>query len=232
MTPATARSKRWVSGLRVAALPVVLIIASLIAWKLGYFELDRRQRLFETVQRLRVLPAIEVGFFFAYVVAVSLGLPSAVLTLLAGAIFGAWLGALLAWGASLLGTVVAHQLAHTIARKPITRLFGHHTLLRDLKDHDDVLTLFRLRVIPAAPFAVLAYVAGSAGASLRRLLLATAVGILPSVIAYSFVGKAVLAGMVSVDDASKRALWIAGGVTAFMLLLSLVLGKRLRGKRR
>jgi uncharacterized membrane protein YdjX (TVP38/TMEM64 family) len=222
------RSRKLTSLLRVAALPAIVIIAVVVAWKLGYFELDRRQRLFDTVQRLRVVRGIGVAFLFGYAIAVTLGLPMAVLTLLGGAIFGLRVGAFVAWGGSIVGTLFAYELARTVAKKPIQKLFGEHKLLRRLKAHDSVLTLFRLRVIPAAPFAVLAFLAGIAGVSLLRLLLGTALGVLPSVIAYAYVGSALMRGAVSADDASSRALWIAGGVTVVMVVVSLFFGMRER----
>lgn len=212
--------RKLISQLRLAALPVIVIVAVLVAWKLGYFELERRQRLFDTVQRVRVLPGIEAVYVVAYALAITICLPAAVATVLGGAIFGAWFGALLAWLGSLAGTVLAHFLARSVARAPARRLFGEHRLLRQLKDHDDVFALLRLRVLPVAPFAVLDYVAGVAGVSLPRLLLATMIGVIPSVVAYTYVGAELLRGIVSKSEASHRALSIAGAVTLLMLLLS------------
>ena len=223
----TVPRQRLVSIIRLAAVPVIVVAALLIAWKLGYFELDRRQRFFDAVQRLRVQPWIALWFPLLYAVAVALCLPAAILTLLCGAIFGTWVGAGIAWTGFMLGTALAYVIAHRLARRPITRLFGQHKLLRKLKANDDVLTLFRLRVIPVAPLAVMSYVAGIADVSLKRLLVASAFAALPT-IAYAYAGSAVLAGMVSPNDASKRALWIAGAITVVSILLSLIAGIRSR----
>ena len=216
--------------MRIAILPAIVIAAALLAWKLGYFELDRRRQLVDTVQRLRVLPFIEPAFIGAYTVAVAICLPVAILTLLGGAIFGPVFGALLSWIGAMVGTVVTHYLALRIARAPLRRLFGEHRLLTQLKEHDDTISLFRLRVLPVAPFGVLDYLAGLANVSLRRLLLATAIGVLPSVIAYAYVGAEVLSGLVSEGEATRRGLWIAGAVTVLMMLLSVLPGlvRRLR----
>lgn len=216
--------------MRLAIIPAIVIVALLIAWRTGYFEMDRRQSLLDTVQRLRLQDGIQIWFVLTYAVLITLSVPASVATLLGGAIFGSWKGALLAWIASLLGTVLAHWLSRSIARKPIQRLFGHHKLLRQMKDNDGVMTLFRLRIIPVAPFAVLGYIAGIAGVSLRRLLVATALAVIPSVTAYSYLGAELITGMTSPDDASKRALWIAGAVTVAMLLASILPGivQRLR----
>lgn len=191
-----------------------------LAWKLGYFELDRRRSFVETVQRFRMVAHVEPAYVLFYAAAVALCLPAAVLTVLAGAIFGPLVGAMLAWGGAMLATIVAHWLARRVARAPLRRLFGEHRLLKQMREHGDVRTLFRLRIIPIAPLAVMAYVGGLADVSLRRLALATAVGVIPSVVAYAFVGSQLLAGLVSRGEATRRGLWIAGGVTLFMVLLS------------
>lgn len=213
---------RAASLLRLFAIPAVAVIAIVVAWKSGYFELDSRRKLVETVQQLRLLPFVEAGFVAAYALAVTMVLPAAVLTVLGGAIFGPWIGALLAWGGSMIATALAHWLGHSIARQPLKRLFGEHRLLKQLRDLRGVVPLFRLRLIPVAPFAVLAYIAGLADVSLRRLLLATALGVIPSVAAYSYVGAKLLSGLVSEGEATKRGFWIAGGVTLAMVLLSVI----------
>ena len=205
---------------RIAILPALVVGAALLAWKLGYFELDKRRHLVETVQRLRMVTLIEPVFILAYTLAVAICLPVSILNLLAGAIFGPLFGSILAWSGAMMGTVFTHFLARWVANAPLRRLLGEHRLLTQLREHDDTLSLFRLRVLPVAPFGILDYIAGLANVSLKRLLLATAVGVLPSVVAYSYVGAQLLSGLVSEGEATRRGLWVAGGVTVGMLLLS------------
>jgi uncharacterized membrane protein YdjX (TVP38/TMEM64 family) len=215
------RRIKFLGLVRAGALPAVVVVVLAIAWRLGYFELDRRQQLFETVQRLRLWRGIGLVYLFGYAIAVSVGLPSVIMTIIAGAIFGPRTGAFLAWSSCLLGTIFAHELARRIARKPIQRLFGRHQLLDRLKERGDVRTLARLRVIPAGPFAVLPYVAAVAGVSVKRLLLATALATLPGVIAYAYVGSALMRAVVSPAEASG-ALWVAGAISVVMPLVALV----------
>lgn len=215
---------RFAAGLRLAIVPVVLLISAVVAWKLGYFELDSRRELLARVQGLRLTQGIVLWYVVGYTLVVVLCLPATAVIVLGGAIFGPWVGALLAWTGAMAGTVVAYWLAHNVARRPMQRLFGEHRLLRQLRQRGDTVALFRLRVLPIAPFGVLDYVAGIAGVSLTRLLIATALGTSLSVLAYAFVGHALLAGLISQRDGSQRALWIAGGVTLGMLALSLIPG--------
>jgi uncharacterized membrane protein YdjX (TVP38/TMEM64 family) len=224
------RDWKLIPALRLAVVPVFVIVALLIAWKLGYFELDKRRQLVETVGRMRGLPGAELVYVVAFAIVITIVLPAWIASLVGGAMFGVWKGAVLAWIGALLGTIITHLLARHVARAPMRKLFGEHRLLRRLREHDDVMELLRLRIMPVAPFAVLDYVAGVAGVSLRRLLLATMLGVIPSVIAYTYVGAELIRGLVSRSEASHTALWIAGGVTIGMLLLSVVPGllRRLR----
>lgn len=216
--------------LRLAIVPVIVVVALYFGWKSGYFELDRRQELAGAVERVRTLPFVGLTFIVIYAIVVSIGLPATITNLLAGAVFGAWVGAFYAWAGAMVATVLAHWLARTVMKAPLRRLFGEHRLLKKLKDNQSFVPLFRLRILPVAPFAVLDYVAGLAGVSLKALLLATAAGVLPSVLAYSYVGAELVKGIVGQDDASNRAFWIAGGITLGMFLISVVpnLIKRLR----
>jgi uncharacterized membrane protein YdjX (TVP38/TMEM64 family) len=149
----------------------------------------------------------------SYTLIVGLGLPATVFSIVGGAIFGALEGLMLAWIGAMVGTVVAHTMARSVGKSAVQRLLGNHKLLRKLRERADVRTLVRLRVLPLAPFAVLDYVAGLAGVSLRTLLLATAIGILPGTAAYTYAGAQARIGLTDPGAAGRRALFIAGLVT-------------------
>jgi uncharacterized membrane protein YdjX (TVP38/TMEM64 family) len=212
------------SALRLAAVPLFVIVALVVAWKMGYFNLDKRQQLVDMVERMRGVPGAEIVYVVAFAIAITILLPAWIASLVGGALFGVWKGAVLAWAGGLAGTILTHLIARHVARAPMRKLFGEHRLLKQLRDHDDVMELLRLRIMPVAPFGVLDYVAGVAGVSLRRLLLATMLGVIPSVIAYTYVGAELIRGLVTRSEASRTALWIAGAVTVGMLLVSVVPG--------
>jgi uncharacterized membrane protein YdjX (TVP38/TMEM64 family) len=212
------------AAIRLAILPGLVAIALVVAWKTGYLDLDRRQEMARAVDDVRQLPGSSLLFVAIFAVAVSLCLPANAATWMAGALFGTWLGGAVAYAGGVLATAIGYWLARRMARRPIERLFGEHRLMRALRKRDDTATLFQLRVIPVAPFAVLTYVAGIAGVSLRKLLLATIIGGIPACLAHAFVGTQLIQGLTRSTGDAKRALLLAGGVTAGMLLLSLVVG--------
>jgi pyruvate/2-oxoglutarate dehydrogenase complex dihydrolipoamide dehydrogenase (E3) component/uncharacterized membrane protein YdjX (TVP38/TMEM64 family) len=97
-----------------------------------------------------------LAFFAAYVAVTGLSLPGAALmTLVAGAIFGLGWGTLLVSFASSIGATLAFLAARFILRDWVQGRFGSH--LRGLNDgvaKEGAFYLFTLRLIPAVPFFV------------------------------------------------------------------------------
>src|SRR5438132_1633436 len=122
----------------------MVLAALLVAWKLGYFDLERRRHLADVVHALRARPGTAIVFVVAYAIALSVGLPATIATVVAGAMFGFWSGSALAWIGALIATVVAHSLARSIAREPLRKLFGEHRLLRRLRERGGIMALLRL----------------------------------------------------------------------------------------
>jgi phospholipase D1/2 len=175
-------------ALRVALLPGLIVVALVIAWRLGYFSLARREQLLAFVQQARHNPWAAPLYVIAYVVIATLGLPITVASIVGGALFGIIRGVVLAWTGAMVGTVTAYLLARSIGQGSVRRFLGRHHLLGRLRKRSDFWELVRLRVLPLAPFAVLDYLAGLIGISLRVLLLATAIGALPTVVVYTYAG--------------------------------------------
>ena len=209
-------------ALRLTLLPALVTVALLVAWRLGYFDLARREQLFVVIRQARHTPWADFLYVIAYAMLATLGLPTTVLSIVGGAIFGVARGVGLAWAGAMAATLTAYTLARSIGKGSVQRFLGRHHLLDRLRKRSDFWALLRLRVLPVAPFAVLDYVAGLAGVSLKSLLLATSVGILPSLAAYTYVGSELIAGLESSGTARFRALWIAGAVTFVMICISLV----------
>lgn len=216
---------RAFAALRLAIIPALVAVAALIAWKMGYFDLDHRQNLARAVERIREIPGVHVVFVAVFALAIALCLPVSVGTWVAGAVFGTWLGGALSLASSLTATVLGYWLARKVAKRPAQKLFGEHHLMRKLKNNDGIREIFQLRVIPVAPFAVFTYVAGIAGISVRRLLAATALASIPTCLAHAFVGKQLMQGIASSSGNSKQALLWAAGITVLMLIVSLVIGR-------
>jgi uncharacterized membrane protein YdjX (TVP38/TMEM64 family) len=209
-------------ALRLTLLPALVAVALFIGWRLGYFDLARREHLVALMRQARHSSWAGLLYAIAYAVVATLGLPTTVMSIVGGAVFGVARGVLLAWIGAMAGTLIAYTLARSIRKGSVQRFLGRHHLLDRLRKRSDFWALLRLRVLPVAPFAVLDYVAGLVGVSLRALLLATAIGILPSLAAYTYVGAELVTGLEGGGAAQFRALWIAGSVTFVMICISLV----------
>ena len=204
-------------GLRLAILPALVVGALLLAWRFGYFHLAGREQLLGIVSLARHNPLAEPLYVIAFTVIATLGLPITVLSILGGALFGTLRGVVLAWIAAMLATVAAYLLARSVGQDSIRRYLGRHHLLHRLNKRSDFWALVSLRNLPVAPFAVLNYLAGLVGVSLRLLLLATAIGTLPTLAAYAYAGAELVTGLEQAGTARVRAFWIAGGVTVVMI---------------
>jgi uncharacterized membrane protein YdjX (TVP38/TMEM64 family) len=209
-------------ALRLTLLPALVAVALLIGWRLGYFDLARREHLVTLIREARQTSWAALVYVMAYTLVATLGLPVTVLTIVGGAVFGVTRGVVLAWSGAMAGTLIAYTLARSIGKGSVRRFLGRHHLLDRLQKRSDFWALLRLRVLPVAPFGVLDYVAGFVGVSLRALLLATAIGILPSLAAYTYVGAGLVAGLEGSGAAQFRALWIAASVSFVMICISLV----------
>ena len=212
---------RAITALRLALLPGIVAVALVIAWRLGYFDLDQRERVVGLIREASATAWAAPLYVIAYTLAATVGLPTTPMSIVGGALFGAPRGLALAWTAEMAATLTSYTLARSIGQRPVRRFLGRHHLLERMKKKADFWTLVRLRVLPVAPFAVLDYVAGLAGVSLRVLLLATAVGILPSVGAYTFVGAELATGLEQTGEGERRSLWIAAAVSLAMVCISL-----------
>jgi uncharacterized membrane protein YdjX (TVP38/TMEM64 family) len=196
------------------------VVALVLAWRFGYFRLARGEQLLTIVHHARREPWAGPLYVIAYTVIATLGLPITVLSVVGGALFGAMRGVVLAWIGAMSGTLAAYFLARSIGHDYVRRFLGRHHLLGQLQKRSDVWALVRLRVLPVAPFAVLDYVAGLVGLPLRILLLATAIGVLPSVVAYGYAGSELMTGLEQAGHARLRAFSVAGVVTFVMICIS------------
>jgi uncharacterized membrane protein YdjX (TVP38/TMEM64 family) len=150
--PAAARWPRWA----VAAL-LVLAVAGFYALGLQrYFSWDFvRAHLHAWQARARDdLPLALLAYFLVYVAVTGLSLPVASpLSLVAGALFGRWLGTAVVSLASTLGATLAFLASRYLLRDWVQRRFGRRlALINRGVEADGAYYLFTLRLVPAVPF--------------------------------------------------------------------------------
>ncbi|MGZ5570710.1 MAG: FAD-dependent oxidoreductase [Usitatibacter sp.] len=131
-----------------------------------------------------------VGFFLVYVAVTGLSLPgAAILTLVAGAIFG------LAWGvaivsfASSIGATMAFLASRYLLRDWVQAKFGDK--LKPINEgvaREGAFYLFALRLVPVFPFFVINLVMGLTPLATRTFYWVSQAGMLAGTIAYVYAG--------------------------------------------
>lgn len=169
-----------------------------------------------------------VLFVAGYAVLSSLDFSGLVLTVAGGVAFGFGWGAVLNSLGANLGASGAFWLARSLGRDGIRAFLGGRMATVDrLAEAQGFLWLLRLRLIPVVPFNLVNLTAGVTAMPWRRFAAATALGIVPGTLLYTWFADAVAAG---IRDASGGALLRATAAGGVLLLLTFVpwLVRRLR----
>ncbi len=132
-------------------------------------------------------PLICLGIFFAiYVVSTALSIPgAALLTLLAGALFGLLVGTVLVSFASTIGATLAFLASRFVLRDTIQAKFGKQLeKINRGVEKDGAFYLFTMRLLPAFPFFVINLVMGLTKMRAWTFAWVSQVGMLAGTIVY------------------------------------------------
>jgi len=183
----------------------------------GVFTLQGAGKL---VAALRELWWAPFAFVAAYTVAAALDFSGLVLTLAGGAVFGFWWGALLNLVGANLGASAAFWIARLLGREGLHALLGSRLAGLDrLAQQVGFAWLLRLRLIPVVPFNLLNFASGLTAMPWRTYAAATAVGVVPATLVYTFFADALLSGSHEAGHRAFVRVLVAG---ALLVLLSFV----------
>ena len=192
---------------------VAVLVVAFFAFDLGRFldlEFLKEQR--GRLQELFVArPFLVAAVFFAIYVAVTgLSLPgAAVLTLVAGAIFGLGWGTVIASFASTLGATFAFLLARYIARAAVRRRFaGALERIDGGVRKDGAFYLFTLRLVPVFPFFIINLAMGLTSMRVLAFAFVSQAGMLPGTLVYVNAGTR-LGELESLAGILSPALWLS-----------------------
>ena len=227
--PSRASNKRTrrVVILRIAALAALVVVLTIAGYVLGWFDLARVTKTIERLQDGKNAVTVAVSFFLAYSALTAIGFPALPFTVAGGAIFGHVRGTLLSWAAATVGTMLGYLLARGIGRETARRWIAKRKVGAALTQSTSFLTLMRLRLVPVIPLSVVNFAAGLARTRFGVYVVATAIGILPATIVFTYFADSLMRGL---QGARTHAYWdvaIASTVLMAMSLLPLMV-KRLR----
>jgi dihydrolipoamide dehydrogenase len=178
-------------------LILLAVLAALVAafFALGlqrYFSLEffRSQQAAISAQVTQHPAASGFAFFLIYVVVTGLSLPgAAVMTLIAGALFGLVWGTVIVSFASTLGATLAFLASRFLLRDWVQARFGDR--LRPVNDgiaREGAFYLFALRLVPAIPFFAINLLMGLTPIRTWTFYWVSQVGMLAGTIAYVYAG--------------------------------------------
>jgi pyruvate/2-oxoglutarate dehydrogenase complex dihydrolipoamide dehydrogenase (E3) component/uncharacterized membrane protein YdjX (TVP38/TMEM64 family) len=204
-------------GKLLAVVGLVALIAAFYIFDLGrYFSLDYIKGQQAAVQAYYAShPVQAIGAFFAvYVAVTALSLPgAAIMTLLAGAVFGLVTGSIIVSFASTIGATLAFLVSRFILRDSIESKFGDKlTAINKGIDKDGAFYLFTLRLVPAFPFFVINLVMGLTKMKTWTFFWVSQLGMLAGTIVYVFAGQKL--GEIT----SLKGILSPGLIGAFVLL--------------
>lgn len=186
-TPAPLWRRLW---------PLALIIGALaIAWASGVHRYLSLDTLREQQDALRAFVAENTVLAFAlyiavYAAATILMLPGALwITIAGGFLFGLWGGTPATVAGATLGASILFLAARTSVGSALRERAGPFVQKLERGFQEDAVSyMFALRFLPIVPFPVANIAPALFGAKFRDYVLTTALGIIPGVIAYTWIG--------------------------------------------
>ncbi len=217
--------------MKKAVLALVLIgaLAAYFAFDLGqYLSLENfKASQADIVAAKDANPALYIaGFFLLYVAVTGLSIPgAAIMSLVAGALFGVVLGTLIVSFASTMGATLAFLSSRYLLRDWVQGKFGERLrAVDDGLEKDGAFYLFTLRLIPVFPFFVINLLMGLTRIKTGTFFWVSQIGMLPATIVFVNAGTQIsriesTAGLLSPTlIASFVALaffpWAAKGIVA------------------
>lgn len=195
---------------------LMLFAAAIAAWFL--FDLGQFLTL-EAVKAQQASIAAEYAarpllvialFFLIYVVLTALSFPgAAILTLVAGAIFGLGTGTVIVSFASTIGATLAFLASRTVLRDWVQRKFGDRlTPINEGVARDGAFYLFSLRLVPLFPFFLINLLMGLTPMRTWTYYWVSQIGMLLGTIVYVNAGTQ-LAGISELSDVASPTLLLS-----------------------
>lgn len=211
------RSRRPVRR-KAATFALLIMLFVLIAVLLKFTplgELIAPRELLDGLAKLREMPGGTWAFLGLAVLGLLLGVPATPVVVVAGLLFGAWAGFGLAYSALVIAAMLGFSAGHFLGAEALRRLAGKR--LDELSRHlarRGILTVFSLRLVPLAPFAVVNMVAGATRIGFRDFLVGSLAGLAPAAIALTIFSDQLLRTLL---DPSAATIGVLTFITAVFI---------------
>ncbi|MEQ1517327.1 MAG: FAD-dependent oxidoreductase [Usitatibacteraceae bacterium] len=207
--------------MKKSKLLVLIIVAALIAaffiFDLGkYFNLEYFKSQQAAIASYYAANPVQTGliFFVVYVIVTALSLPgAAIMTLVAGAIFGLLWGVIIVSFASTIGATSAFLVARFLLRDSIQAKFGDKLKAFNAGvEKEGGFYLFTLRLVPAFPFFMINVVMGLTTMKTRTFFWVSQIGMFAGTVVFVYAGQKLS------EITSLKGILSPGLIGAFVLI--------------
>lgn len=168
-----------------------------------------------------------VVYIISYIVLIACCVPGTIIfDLIAGFIYGPFIGVFLVLSCYLLGAIVNFSLVKILFRDILRKRFGHlqHLVLNERGMSATALNLIGLRFIPVIPFWLLNILAAILGIPFWIFVGTTFIGIIPTSIVYVLIGHGVREHMrenqpITMAMLTEPKLWVPMVMLALLILV-------------
>ncbi len=168
-----------------------------------------------------------VVYIISYIVLIACCVPGTIIfDLIAGFIYGPFVGVFLVISCYLLGAIVNFSLVKILFRDILRKRFGHlqHLVLNERGMSATALNLIGLRFIPVIPFWLLNILAAILGIPFWIFVGTTFIGIIPTSIVYVLIGHGVREHMrenqpITMAMLTEPKLWVPMVMLALLILI-------------
>jgi uncharacterized membrane protein YdjX (TVP38/TMEM64 family) len=191
--PRLSKTSRRSAAVRALVLAGVVLLALVAVRWTPLAEIVDREQLTSLLEQLRETSWAGPVLVVLYVVIAPLGIPISPLVLAGGAVFGLFVGWALNLLGALLGAVITFLVGQRMGRDLVVHLVGTSRLQRaeELLEQHGFWAIVRIRFLPI-PFALVNYGAALAGVRLGPFVVATTLGLAPSLVIYTTLSYALV----------------------------------------
>lgn len=141
-----------------------------------------------------------MAYILAYAVATMLILPSTVLNLTGGALFGPVMGTVWTSIAAVLAAIASFIFTRTVGRAAVAKRLSGRWQAMDLEvRRGGLFYMFAVRLIPVMPYGLVNFAAGLTSVSFKDYVIGTALGTVPSVLPFVLLGSSGLQALSTGD---------------------------------
>ena len=201
----------------IVLILVVAAIAAFFIFDLGkYFSLDYFKSQQSAIAAYNLANPIQTALIFllAYIAVTALSLPgAAIMTLVAGAIFGLIWGVIIVSFASTIGATLAFLVARFLLRDSIQAKFGDKLKAFNVGvEKEGGFYLFTLRLVPAFPFFMINVVMGLTTMKATTFFWVSQIGMLAGTVVFVYAGQQLS------EITSLKGILSPGLIGAFVLI--------------